>query len=108
MHHQGAAKGVFFVVNDRKLMLKVVYKGSEPVAVRRLDEEMNVVEHYADGFYLDSITSGKLVQQSQEKDIVLGPVEQDISIQRLEINMMGAAITKNTVIPYSHSLSIVG
>ena len=75
-------------------MLKVINKGYELFVVSRLDKDVHVVEHYTDGFYPDPIVSGSIVQKSKEKDIHFGPVEQDVPIECLKKNVMGAAVTK--------------
>lgn len=63
-------------------MLKVINKGYELFVVSRFDKDVHVVEHYADGFDLDSITSGNIIQKSQEKYIVFCPIEQDVPFER--------------------------
>jgi hypothetical protein len=67
-----------------------------------------VVEHYTDGFDPDSIASGSIVQKSQEKDIIFSPIEKDVPIERLKENVMGAAVTIQSVISSPHSLSVFG
>ena len=62
---------------------------------------MHVVEHYTDGFDPDSIASGSIVQKSQEKDIIFSPIEKDVPIERLKENVMGAAVTIQSVISKS-------
>ena len=44
---------------------------------------MHMVEHDADGFYADAVAFCEDIYECQEKDIVLCPIEQDISVQRL-------------------------
>ena len=101
-HQQFAFPVVLFVILFCKNRRQITAKSDEYFYRWSTQTSVNMVEHYAEHFYLHAISCHKGAEQRIKDKIVFCSIEQDPSIQCFDVQMMENPVTIKAVSLVTH------